>query len=49
MEWVDWLYLLDNWHYAESVRMYLSVLSPNAGKYGPEKLRMRKLLTQCEV
>ena len=26
---------------------YLSVLSPNAGKYGPEKLRIRTLFTQC--
>ena len=26
---------------------YLSVFSPNAGKYGPEKLRIRKLFTQC--
>ena len=25
---------------------YLSVLSPNAGKYGPEKLRIRTLFTQ---
>ena len=26
---------------------YLSVFSPNAGKYGPEKLRIRILFTQC--
>ena len=26
---------------------YLSVFSPNAGKYGPEKLRERTLFTQC--
>ena len=26
---------------------YLSVLCPNAGKYGPEKLRIRTLFTQC--
>ena len=26
---------------------YLSVFSPNAGKYGPEKLRIRTLFTQC--
>ena len=25
----------------------ISVLSPNAGKYRPEKLRIRKLFTQC--
>ena len=25
----------------------LSVFSPNAGKYGPEKLRIRTLFTQC--
>ena len=24
-----------------------SVFSPNAGKYGPEKLRIRTLFTQC--
>ena len=24
---------------------YLSIFSPNAGKYGPEKLRMRTLFT----
>ena len=28
---------------------YLSVFSPNAGKYGPEKLRIRTLFTQCIV
>ena len=27
--------------------LYLSVLSQNAGKYGPEKLRIRILFTQC--
>ena len=27
--------------------LYLSVFSPNAGKYGPEKLRIRILFTQC--
>ena len=26
---------------------YLSVFSPNAGKYGPEKLRIRTLFTKC--
>ena len=26
---------------------YLSVFSPNAGKYGSEKLRIRTLFTQC--
>ena len=26
---------------------YLTVFSPNAGKYGPEKLRIRTLFTQC--
>ena len=26
---------------------FWSVLSPNAGKYGPEKLRVRTLFTQC--
>ena len=28
-------------------RHYLSVFSPNAGKYGPEKLRTRTLFTHC--
>ena len=28
---------------------YHSVSSPNAGKYGPEKLRIRKLHTQCKT
>ena len=28
---------------------YLSVFSTNAGKYGPEKFRIRKLFTQCSV
>ena len=31
-----------------SDKQYLSVDSPNAGKYGQEKLRMRSFLTQCE-
>ena len=26
---------------------YLSVFNPNAGKYGPEKLQIRTLFTQC--
>ena len=26
---------------------YLSVFSPSAGKYGPEKHRMRALFTEC--
>ena len=26
---------------------YLSLFSPNAGKYGPEKLRKRALFIQC--
>ena len=26
---------------------YVSVVSPNAGKYGPGKLRIRTLFTQC--
>ena len=26
---------------------YLSVFSPNAEKYGPEKLRMQTIFTQC--
>ena len=26
---------------------YLSVISPNAGKYGPQKIRLRTLFTQC--
>ena len=26
---------------------YLSVFSPNSGKYGPEKIQIRTLLTQC--
>ena len=29
--------------------LYLSVISPNARKYGPEKLRIRTLFTQCFV
>ena len=28
---------------------YLPVFSPNAGKYGPEKLRIRTLYTQCST
>ena len=28
-------------------RQYLSVFSPNGGKYGPEKPRIRTLFTQC--
>ena len=27
---------------------YLSIFNPNAGKYGPEKLRIRMLFTQCK-
>ena len=26
---------------------YVSVFSPNAGRYGPEKLQIRTLITQC--
>ena len=26
---------------------YLNVFSPNVGKYGPEKLQMRTIFTQC--
>ena len=26
---------------------YLSIFSPNTGKYGPEKLRIRTFFTQC--
>ena len=28
---------------------YISVFSPNAGKYGPEELRLRTFFTQCPV
>ena len=28
---------------------YISVFSPNAGKYGPEKLRIRTLFTQFQI
>ena len=28
--------------------LYLSVCSPNTGKYGPEKFRIRELFTQCK-
>ena len=28
---------------------YLSLVSPNAGKYGPEKLGTQTLFTQCKV
>ena len=31
------------------IQKYLSVFSPNAGKYGPEKLRIRTLFTQCNT
>ena len=34
--------------YWRSKLRYLSVFSPNEGKYGPEKLRIRTLLTQCK-
>ena len=33
----------------ELIISYLSVFSPNAGKYGPEKLRIRARFTQCLV
>ena len=29
--------------------LYLSVLNPNAGIYGPEKLRIRTLFRQCQL
>ena len=29
--------------------MYRSVLSPNAGKYGQDKLRIQTLFTQCII
>ena len=31
------------------LKFFWSVFSPNAGKYGPEKLRIRTLFTQCSV
>ena len=30
-------------------KYFWSVISPNAGKCGPEKLRIRTLFTKCEV
>ena len=42
-----------NWHCVKIVRIwsfsgrYFPVFSPNAKKYGPEKLRIRTLFTQC--
>ena len=35
-------------HYVNANTPYLSVFSLNAGKYGPEKLRIRTLFTQCK-
>ena len=43
-----------DWRWVKSVLIscfsgpYLSVFSPNAGKYGPEKLRIRTFFKQCE-
>ena len=33
--------------YVPAFGLYLSVFSPNAGKYGPEKLRIRIFFMQC--
>ena len=40
---------LNTERYSVSLRdsLYLSIFSPNAGKYEPEKLRIRTLFTQC--
>ena len=40
---------LNTERYSVSLRdsLYLSVFSPNAGKYRPEKVRIRTLFTQC--
>ena len=44
------VFLVRTFPYLDWIRRdtpYLSVISPNAGKYGPEKLQIRALLTQC--
>ena len=35
--------------WTEYGEIYLSVFSPNEGKYGPEELRIRTLFTQCKL
>ena len=43
-------FLLRIFRHSDGIRRdmkYLSVFSPNAEKYGPEKLRIRTLFTQC--
>ena len=46
---VFWVLLVRIFLHSDWIRRdteYLSIFSPNAGKYGPEKLRIRTLLTQ---
>ena len=44
IKWEDWTEV----HCVKAVRIrsFLVIFSPNAGKYGPEKLRIRTLFTQ---
>ena len=44
------VFLVCNFSHSDWIRRdtpYLSIFSPNTGKYGPEKLRIRTLFTQC--
>ena len=48
---VSGVFLVHIFPHSELIRRnteYLSVFNPHAGKYGPEKLRVRTLFTQCK-
>ena len=49
---VFWVFLVRIFQHSDWIRRdtpYLFVFSPNAGKYGPEKLQIPTLFTQCKV
>ena len=49
---VFWVFLVRIFQQSDWIRRdtpYLFVFSPNAGKYGPEKLQIPPLFTQCKV
>ena len=45
--WVFLVYISPHLDWIRRDTPYLSTFSPNEGKYGPEKLRIQTLFTQC--
>ena len=41
--------IFPHWDWIRRNTEYLPVFRPNAGKHGPEKLRIRTLFTQCKI